>query len=149
MTANAITYILKEIMYINFTCQFLKNLMNPWPRANTFIALFLSSFSRKNISECSRICKYSGQCSACGQKKRGKQWKNNYPLCLPSGSETKFCPIQSNTKERTRKSERPNMKGLRRPHGDVQMSDHWPITGTVNNATSGAVNKKVIFQNYA
>ena len=35
------------------------------------------------------------------------------------------------------------MNGLRRPHLEVQTSDQWPITGTVNNATKGAENIKI------
>ena len=98
---------------------------------------------------CSTICADVG--GWVGLKKPKTCWRNNwmvyvqfnsstYPLCL-APSETKFCPMQSRTRERMRNKERPNMKGLRRPHWDVQISDQWPITGTVNNATNGAGRK--------
>ena len=44
-------------------------------------------------------------------------------------------------RDKTRNRDRTNMKGLRRPHFEVQMSDQWPITGTVNSAINGAVSE--------
>ena len=64
-----------------------------------------------------------------------------YPLCLRSGSVTRFWPKHKSMRDKTRNRDRTNMKGLRRPHFEVQMSDQWPITGTVNSAINGAVSE--------